>query len=95
MAALSKWTIFIRAFLLALLAGQPARVGSQTPAEEEAWRDAQSANTPQAYLQYLSEFPASPRVQEAIEALRRTGALGSAGAARGVAQSGAAARDPY
>ena len=75
MAQLSKWTIFLRAFIVALIATQPTRVGGQTSAEDQAWRYALQTNTAQAYHGYLSQYPAGKYVREAIGAIQRLGAL--------------------
>lgn len=100
MARLSRWTIFMRVFLVTLIVGQPARVGGQSSSEDEAWQRAQSANTAQAYYGFLGEYPSGLYMQDAVRALRRLGALQEAqpgrqiprldGAARSVATTGGA-----
>ncbi|TCO72042.1 hypothetical protein [Rhodovulum euryhalinum] len=75
MARLSRWAIFMRAFLMAFIAVQPSRAGGASPGEDQAWRQAQSQNTAQAYYEYLSRYPAGSYVQEAIDSLERMGAL--------------------
>ncbi|GAA0310375.1 hypothetical protein [Rhodovulum strictum] len=78
MAKVRRWAIFLRAFVLALIAVQPTRGGADSPGEDAAWRQAQARNTTQAYYEYLSRYPAGSYVQEAIDALDRLGALRSA-----------------
>jgi hypothetical protein len=75
LARLSRWTIFMRVFLVTLIVGQPARVGGQTSGEDQAWQRAQSDNTVQAYYGFLGEYPSGRYMQDAIRALRRLGAL--------------------
>lgn len=76
MAELSRWAIFVRAFLLSLLAASPTRVGGQSSSEDAAWQTALSANTPDAYHAYLSQFPSGQYVGDAVTALRSLGAFG-------------------
>lgn len=93
MANLSKWTIFFRAFIIALIAAQPARVGSQTSSEEQAWRKAQEANTAQAYHGFLSRYPAGKFVRDAIGALQSIGAVPSSPLTRNLGQTGSGTKD--
>lgn len=78
MARVSRWAIFLRAFLIALLAGTPARVGSATAEEEVAWTEAARAGTVAAYYSYLSRFPAGTYVDRAIAQLIQLGAIAPA-----------------
>nr|MCU0909498.1 hypothetical protein [Paracoccaceae bacterium] len=75
MARVSRWAIFIRAFLITLLAGTPARVGSTTPEEEAAWTQAAREGTIASYYSYLSRFPAGTYVDRAIAQLIQLGAI--------------------
>ena len=74
MAKLSKWAIFMRAFIVALIASQPGRVDAQSRAEQSAWDQAQQQNTAQAYFRYLSLYPGGEFVSDALSALDRLGA---------------------
>jgi hypothetical protein len=78
MARVSRWAVFIRAFLITLLAGTPARVGSAAPEEETAWTQAAQAGTVAGYYAYLSRFPAGTYVDRAIAELIRLGAIAPA-----------------
>jgi hypothetical protein len=78
MATVSRWAIFIRAFLITLLAGTPARVGSATPDEAAAWSTAAQSDSVAAYYDYLSRYPAGEYVDRAIAALIRLGAINRA-----------------
>lgn len=61
--------------MVAFIAAQPTRVGGASPGEDQAWQQALSQNSAQAYYEYLSRFPAGSYVQDAIDALERLGAL--------------------
>lgn len=78
MATVSRWAIFVRAFLITLLAGTPARVGSATPDETVAWSTAAQSDSVTAYYDYLSRYPAGAYVDRAIAALIRLGAIAPA-----------------
>ncbi|MEM9755979.1 MAG: hypothetical protein AAF914_08300 [Pseudomonadota bacterium] len=78
MAKLTKWAVFMRAFLLSLIALQPGRIAAQSSAEVAAWAEAVSANTIDSFHRYLSEYPAGEFVGEAVTALRQLGAFGTA-----------------
>ncbi len=78
MATVSRWAIFVRAFLITLLAGTPARVGSATPDETVAWSTAAQSDSVEAYYDYLSRYPAGTYVDRAIAALIRLGAIAPA-----------------
>ncbi len=82
MAKLTKFAIFTRAFLLALLAASPARVGGQSSDEEALWQRALEANNVEGYHAYLSIHPDGAYVLEAVDALRRLGAF--SGSSNGV-----------
>lgn len=94
MAKLTEWSIFVRAFIISLLATAPTRVGGASDEEEQAWRLAMEANTARAYHSYLSRYPSGDYVRDAIGRLGRLGAidappktrdLGGAGASVGAA----------
>ncbi|MEM9320087.1 MAG: hypothetical protein AAGA70_13940 [Pseudomonadota bacterium] len=87
MAKLSKWAVFTRAFLMALIAASPARVGSQSSAEDQVWSEAQAANTTEGYNTYLSLHPDGAHVVEAVRALRSLGAFGNVTPSRGLGES--------
>lgn len=78
MATVSRWAIFVRAFLITLLVGTPARVGSATPDETVAWTTAAQSDSIPAYYDYLSRYPAGEYVDRAISALIRLGAIAPA-----------------
>ena len=94
MAKLTEWSIFVRAFIISLLAAAPTRVGGASEEEQQAWRSALEANTASGYHGFLSKYPSSEYVRDAIDRLGRLGAidappktreLGGAGAAGGAA----------
>ena len=76
MARVSRWASFWRAFIAVLLGGSAVHAASQ--AEVNAWNAAVSANTTDGYHLYLSLYPAGDYVDEAIAALGRLGAVGTA-----------------
>lgn len=88
MAKLSKWSIFFRGFLLALFAAQPSKVMPDGHTDDEAWQSALEANTPQAFFEYLSKYPAGSHVTDAVESLKRSGAIESPPAARSIGNGG-------
>ncbi|MES2846111.1 MAG: hypothetical protein V4804_01620 [Pseudomonadota bacterium] len=77
MAQLSTFAIFMRAFLMVLLAGAPGRTVAADRAETEVWSQAMTSNSPEAYFLYLSRYPTGEFVELAVAALIRLGALGS------------------
>lgn len=87
MARVSRWVIFLRAFMVTLMVGSPAKVGSATSDEVAAWEQAESAGTVAAFYAYLSRYPTGAYVDRAISALIRLGAIApSAPATRQVPQ---------
>ncbi len=78
MATVSRWAIFLKAFLITLLAGTPARVGSASPDEAAAWSTAAQSDSVSDYYDYLSRYPAGEFVDRAIAALIRLGAIAPA-----------------
>jgi hypothetical protein len=75
LAQLSRWAIFVRAFLIALLAGAPARVAGAASDEVAAWTAATQADSIDGYYSYLSRYPTGEYVDRAISALVRLGAI--------------------
>jgi hypothetical protein len=92
MAKLSRWAIFLRAFLITLVVGQSQRVDAQSQAEAEAWGVASSVDSASGYYRYLSQFPTGAYVEQAISALIRLGAMSEAVPGRQIPQL---PRDPY
>lgn len=95
MAKISKWTIFLRAFLLSLIIAQPARMGSAQSSEDQAWRSAVESNTPQSYHDYLSAYPAGQYVRDAIIALQQLGAIQGGTPTRGITGGASSAGGLY
>lgn len=85
---ISRWTIFLRAFLVSLLASQPAKMGSAQSNEDQAWRSAVEGNTAQSYHDYLSAYPAGEHVRDAIIALQKLGAIRGGVPTRGLKGEG-------
>ena len=75
MAKLTTWSIFVRAFLLSLLAATPTRVGGQSDSERAAGRDAQQSGTVAAYYGFLAKYPTSTFADEAVDQLVKMGAI--------------------
>lgn len=75
MAKLSRWAVFLRVFLLTLVAGQAGRSGAAEPAEIKAWEMATSEGTAASYYGYLAKYPAGEYVDQAIKALMSIGAI--------------------
>lgn len=93
---LSAWAIFTRAFLISLFATQPAKMGIAQSGEDAVWRSAVAANTPQAYHDYLSQYPAGQHVSDAIVALQGLGAIAGGAPTRGLrGESGTAGGGIY
>lgn len=82
MAKLSRWAIFLRAFLITLVVGQTGRVDAQGAGEADAWQVASSLDSAAAYYRYLSQYPTGAYVEQAIAALTRLGAMNRAGQGR-------------
>ncbi len=80
----SKWVVFLRAFLISLIAAQPAKIGHAQSSEFRAWRFAVEQNREQAYHDYLSSFPAGTYVRDAIVALQRFGGIKGGPATRDI-----------
>ena len=75
MARLTTWTIFVRAFILSLVAATPTRVGGQSDSEREAWNEANTLGTVSAYYGFLAKYPTSTFADEAIDRLVKLGAV--------------------
>jgi hypothetical protein len=74
-AKLSKWTIFLRAFLVVFLSGASARVVTADAGERAAWAEAQRSCSVDAFFTYLSRYPSGEHVEQALTALSDLGAL--------------------
>lgn len=60
----------LRALVIAALIGAPIAHGQELPsADDAAWAAAVAADTPEAYQQYLEEFPAGRHVEDAFRLL--------------------------
>lgn len=75
MAKLSKWAIFLRAFLVVFLSGAATRSGTADEGEQAAWAEAQRHCDTDAYFTYLSRYPSGEYVHQALIALSELGAL--------------------
>jgi hypothetical protein len=70
MNRLATLLVGLRALLLATLAGVAGVQAQDLPsADDAAWAAAAAADTPEAYQQYLEEFPAGRHVEEAFRLL--------------------------
>jgi hypothetical protein len=70
MNRLATLLVGLRTLLLATLAGAPAVHAQGLPSSDDAaWAAAVAADTPEAYQQYLEEFPAGGHVEEAFRLL--------------------------
>ena len=87
MATLSKWAIFVRAFIVALLATAPARTPGQSSSEDAVWAEAQASGSVEAYHTYLTLFPDGEHVVDAINSLRDLGAFGTVTPSRSLSDS--------
>jgi hypothetical protein len=74
-AKLSRWAVFLRVFLVTLVAGQAGRSGAAEPPEIRAWEVATTEGTAAAYYGYLAQYPAGEYVDQAIRALIAIGAI--------------------
>jgi hypothetical protein len=79
-------TLFLglRALLLATLAGAPVHGQGLPSADDAAWAAAVTADTPEAYQEYLEEFPAGRHVEEAFRLLIETQLEDAPDAAQGL-----------
>ena len=70
MSRLAILLISLRALVIAAVAGVPAAHAQQVPGSDEAaWAAAAEADTPEAYQQYLEDFPAGRYAEEAFRLL--------------------------
>ena len=70
MNRLATLLVGLRALLLATLAGADGVHAQGLPsADDAAWAAAVAADTPQAYQEYLEEFPAGRHAEEAFRCL--------------------------
>jgi hypothetical protein len=74
-AKLSKWAIFLRAFLVVFLSGTASRSVTADEGERQAWAEAQRLCDPDAFFSYLSRYPSGEHVDQALIALSELGAL--------------------
>jgi hypothetical protein len=85
MHRLATLFISLRALLIATLAGAPVGHAQGLPsADDAAWSAALTADTPEAYQQYLEEFPAGRHVEEAFRLLIESQLEGAPDAAQDV-----------
>lgn len=75
MARVSRLASFWKAFFMTLIGGSFA--SAATRGEMQAWENAVSQNTADAYYLYLSLYPSGDYVDEAVTALARLGAIGA------------------
>lgn len=75
MAQLSKWAIFLRAFLVVFLSGAGSHSATADQSEREAWDEARRLCSADGFFTYLSRYPAGAYVEEALTALSELGAL--------------------
>ena len=70
MNRLATFLIGLKTLLLATLSSAPAVHAQGLPsADDAAWAAAVAADTPEAYQQYLEEFPAGRHVEQAFRLL--------------------------
>lgn len=75
MARLSKWSIFLRAFLVVFLSGATSSSVNADEGERQAWDEAQRQCSADAFFTYLSRYPTGEHVDQALTALSDLGAL--------------------
>jgi len=74
----------LRALVIAAVAGAPAVYGQQLPGTDDAaWATAREADTPEAYQQYLEDFPAGRHAEDAFRLLIESQLEGAPDAAQG------------
>jgi hypothetical protein len=84
MGRLATILISLRALVIAAVAGAPAAHAQRLPGSDEAaWAAAAKADTPQAYQQYLEDFPAGRYAEEAFRLLIESQLEGAPDAAQG------------
>ncbi len=82
MAALSRWTMFVRVFLVTLLVGTGGRSVADNVGERDAWKTANTIGTVAAFYAFLSRYPAGSYADDAVEKLVALGAMKSTKATR-------------
>jgi hypothetical protein len=90
-ATVSRYVVFMRAFLLTLILGVPGGQVRGQGTDSADWERSSQSGTAEAYFWYLRRNPAGAHVGEAVTALRSLGAIGGGGAAarsvRGIGDS--------
>ena len=77
---ISAWTMFVRAFLVALFAGTPASQAQQSGVSDDAaWSYAVTIGTAAAVREYLRNFPTGVHIEEAVRLLLSFGELSTTG----------------
>ncbi|WP_299196780.1 hypothetical protein [uncultured Tateyamaria sp.] len=77
MAQITRLALFWRAFFLSLIFGSTAASADET--ENRLWQNTVSQNTPSAYFNYLSSYPAGVFVEQAVNALVNLGCVNERG----------------
>lgn len=86
MATLTKWAIFMRAFMSALVAGTVYSADKAEASEQVDWTQVQRTGTPEAFFLYLRRHPRGDHVTDALAALSTLGALDDTVAGEQIAQ---------
>lgn len=77
---ISAWTMFVRAFLVTLIAGSTTGQAQQTGASDDsAWGYAVNIGTAAAVREYLRNFPTGNHIEEAVRLLLSMGGLAGTG----------------
>lgn len=77
---ISAWTMFVRAFLVTLLAGSPASQAQESGVSDDAaWSYALNVGTAAAMREYLRNFPTGNHIERAVRALLDLDELPSTG----------------
>ena len=82
MATVSRYVVFMRAFLVTLILGVPGGQARGQGTDGADWERSSQSGTAEAYFWYLRRNPAGAHIGEAVSALRSLGALGGGAAAR-------------
>ena len=77
MARLTKWAIFLRAFLAAMVASSANAQTTDAEAEAAAWAQVERAGTAEAYFLYLRRYPRGVFVEQAMSALEQLDGAGA------------------
>lgn len=78
MAKLTKWAIFLRAFLAAMVASSAYGQVEGFEDESAEWSQVQRTGTAEAYFLYLRRHPRGAYVAEAMQALEQLELTGRA-----------------